>query len=186
MSARLVVSLYYFRFYPMGESTNSPRHAALGLTETANAASAAKVEWFQHLPQLAPYRRRGDSTCSQSDVVRRSLLFSMHRTLRTVHVQDHVRVRQPATQTGRNPSTLHVFLETGSWCWCWRPVFQDHLAVRWTRIVGSSDNRSASLVRDDCTPHPEKAQLGADYDTLLQTFIRRLTPPPKKFDYYAH
>ena len=90
----------------------------------ANAASARKYrrtpfssyrrkDRFQHLPplvramhvsrtqlgalavtELVEHEQRVIAHAPKVTVVRRSLLFSMHRTLRTVHVQDHPPVRR--------------------------------------------------------------------------------------------
>ena len=102
----------------------------------ANAASARKYRRtpfssyrersrFQHLPplvramyvprtqlgalavtELVEHEQRVIARAPKVTVVRRSLLFSMYRTLRTVHVQDHPPVRR-AGHSSVHPRSVH-------------------------------------------------------------------------------
>ena len=146
------------------------------------------------VPELVEHEQRVIARAPKVTVVRCSLLFSMYRTLRTVHVQDHPPVRRAGYSSIHRLSVqsaqpLHV------------AVLGEHLGLepahgvgagRWSvyasvsndyphrRIVGQPFSIVGILVACQTTVHrlPEKAHQSVLHvttaPTLLQTFIRRL------------
>ena len=134
---------------------------------------AMYVPRTEHRPlavtELVEHEQRVISRAPKVTVVRRSLLSSMYRTLRTVHVQDHPPVRRvrhrpvhPRSVHSAQPFDIavlgkHLGLEPGSWCLMLAAGLLDHLAVQ--RLPASSDRPTAVQRRwyprsppDDCTP----------------------------------
>ena len=107
--------------------------------------------------ELVEHEQRVVAYAPKVTVVRRSLLFSMYRTLRTVHVQDHRPVRRaghssvhPLSVQSSNPSTLPSWVSTSVSNRLMVLVLAAGLPVSrrptMIRIVGSWASRSASLV----------------------------------------
>ena len=128
------------------------------------ASTRARYARFPHaagalaVTELVEHEQRVIAHAPKVSVVRRSLLFSMHRTLRTVHVQDHPPVRRvrhrsvhPLSVHSAQPFHVAVLGSTSVSNRLMVLVLAAGLSgpprrPTITRIVGSSDNRSASLV----------------------------------------
>ena len=139
---------------PRSGTGSDPIHHAT----CARYVRSPHAAWRPRSPRTVEHEQRVIARAPKVTVVRCSLLFSMYRALRTVHVQDHPPVRRaghssvhPLSVQSPNPSTLPSWVSTSVSNRLMVLVLAAGLSgpprrPTITRIVGSWASRSASLV----------------------------------------